>query len=134
MVVRLTTTGNLAVANDSNVAVFAGTQGTATYYSVKGLSHMKSCVYDTTGDLYAIGQLTSKKARVAVLLEGGRGFEDVTDSGGFVDIAGTNPSVHYSKPYLVLLAFSTYQHDSMLYDGYSGPARSPTIRGSGGSA
>jgi hypothetical protein len=66
------TTGNLAVANDSNVAVFAGTQGTATYYSVKGLSHMKSCVYDTTGDLYAIGQLTSKKARVAVLLEGGR--------------------------------------------------------------
>jgi hypothetical protein len=55
-------TGNLAVANDltseggpGNIAIYAGAQGTPTYYSNPAMYHYQSCAYDDVGNLFLAG-------------------------------------------------------------------------------
>jgi hypothetical protein len=73
------TTGNLAVANGENVAVFTGAQGTPTYYSVSGLYTVNSCAYDDQGNLAASGLADStSNLGLAMLWSGAKQFQTYT--------------------------------------------------------
>jgi hypothetical protein len=70
------TTGNLAVANGYNIAVFAGAQGTPTYYTISGLSNVNSCAYDNQGNLAASGIANStSNLGLAILWNGATQFQ-----------------------------------------------------------
>jgi hypothetical protein len=66
------TTGNLAVANGSNVAVYTHGQGTPTTYEVSDFLAI-DCAYDDSGDLFADGR-AYEDDEIAELPAGGESF------------------------------------------------------------
>lgn len=69
------TTGNLAVANGPNVAVYAPGQGTPTIYEASDVG-AKDCAYDNSGDLF-VGS-DDYVGKIAKLPAGGTSFSDIT--------------------------------------------------------
>jgi hypothetical protein len=68
------TTGNLAVANGSNVAVYPNAQGTPIVYEASDVG-ASDCAYDDSGDLFVDGHTYDTK--IAELPAGGSGFSDI---------------------------------------------------------
>jgi len=68
------TTGNLAVANGPNVAVFPQGQGTPTIYEASDVG-AEDCAYDDSGDLFVDGSYYDDK--IAELPAGGSSFSDI---------------------------------------------------------
>jgi len=68
------TTGNLAVANGSNVAVYPNAQGTPTIYEASDVGAL-DCAYDDSSDLFVDGDAYQNK--IAELPAGGTSFSDI---------------------------------------------------------
>jgi hypothetical protein len=68
------TTGNLAVANGENVAVYPDAQGTPTVYEASDVGAW-DCAYDDSGDLFVDGK--SYGYKIAELAAGGTSFSDI---------------------------------------------------------
>jgi hypothetical protein len=68
------TTGNLAVANGPNVAVYPQGQGAPTIYEASDVGAF-DCAYDGAGDLFVDGQ--SYNDKIAELPAGGTSFSDI---------------------------------------------------------
>lgn len=68
------TTGNLAVANGPNVAVYPQGQGTPTIYKASDVG-AEDCAYDDSGNLFADGSYYDDK--MAELPAGGSSFSDI---------------------------------------------------------
>lgn len=71
------TTGNLAVTNLRNVAIYPDAQGSPTSYSDPNIGEYEFCAYDKNGNLYVDGTTTD----VAVLPKGGDSFTDISFNG-----------------------------------------------------
>ena len=68
------TTGNLAVANAKDVAVYPGARGTPTVYEAPDVGAF-DCAYDDSGDLFVDGETYTDK--IAELPAGGTNFSDI---------------------------------------------------------
>ncbi len=68
------TTGNLAIANGPNVAVYAPGQGTPTIYEASDVGAY-DCAYDDSGDLFVDGPYYGDE--IAELPAGGMNFSDI---------------------------------------------------------
>jgi hypothetical protein len=68
------TTGNLAVANGYNVAVYPDAQGTPTIYEASDVGAW-DCAYNDSGDLFVDGY--TYQGKIAELPAGGTSFSDI---------------------------------------------------------
>jgi hypothetical protein len=68
------TTGNLAVANVKDVAVYPNARGTPTVYEASDVGAF-DCAYDDSGDLFVDGEAYNDK--IAELTAGGTSFSDI---------------------------------------------------------
>jgi hypothetical protein len=71
------TTGNLAVTNLGNVAIYPNAQGSPTFYSDPNIGEYEFCAYDKNGNLYVDGTTTD----VAELPKNGASFTDISFGG-----------------------------------------------------
>ena len=69
------TTGNLAVANYGNVAIYQRAQGTPTIYEASDVAAL-DCVYDASGNLFIDGN--SSQNKIAELPAGAHSFSDIS--------------------------------------------------------
>lgn len=66
------TSGNLAVVDDTAIAVFPNAQNPPTYYSASAYYYLQYAGYDNQGDLFSVGYLwSSGKDELAELPKGG---------------------------------------------------------------
>jgi hypothetical protein len=71
-------TGNLAVANFGDVAIFSNASGRPTIYSDADIFEVFACGYDDAGDLYVDGADHSLNFLVAELSKGSTAFSIIT--------------------------------------------------------
>jgi hypothetical protein len=111
------TTGNLAVANTNNVAIYEEARGTPTLYFDPDIYTMWSCAYDGSGDLFADGEISGE---VGEIPKGGSSFMTVTLNEDFLPL-----SMQWDGTYLAIVEDS--QH------GAVGPRRVARVSISGSS-
>jgi hypothetical protein len=83
------TTGNLAVANveiipsfyTSNLAVYSGATGSPALYTDPSFSSYNSATYDSSGNLYVLGNSGGSGYRFAELPKGGSSLANISISG-----------------------------------------------------
>lgn len=71
-------TGNLAVANGGNVAVFVGARGKPALYTDPSFKSFWFCGYDDKGNLFVDGLGNSRYFAFAELPKGAKSFTDIT--------------------------------------------------------
>ena len=85
-----TTTGNLAVANFSDqILVYPDAQGPPTTYTDQSVEYFWSCTYDSSGDLFAEGEVPASQSPILELPSGGQNIERISidsDLGGAGDM------------------------------------------------
>jgi hypothetical protein len=75
------TTGNLAVANSTNVEIFPPDSGSPLMYTTSQFTSYSFVDYDTSGNLYVDGSGSSSNLQLAELLKGGSTLTNITVSG-----------------------------------------------------
>jgi hypothetical protein len=78
------TTGNLAVTNPTDVAIYAGATGTPTTYSDPAIYTLWYCAYDSSGNLFADGETSGE---VGEIPEGGSSFTAVRLNEDFLPLS-----------------------------------------------
>ncbi len=92
--------GDLAVANQNDVAIFAGAHGQPTTYSDPDISQYYYCTYDANGNLFVDGDVAGK---IAELPHGSSSLSTILLSRSFYPL-----SMQWDGKYLALIELGTH--------------------------
>ena len=94
------TTGDLAVANSDDVAVFPDAQGTPTTYSDPDITQYYYCTYDASGNLFADGE---SAGMIAELPRGGSSLSTISLNNNFYPL-----SLQWDGTYISIVELGTH--------------------------
>jgi phage terminase large subunit-like protein len=75
------TTGNLAVTNAGNVAIYPSGESKPNYYTIPSFADISYCGYDDVGNLFVSGTYSRGQIALAELPKGSSNFTDINVSG-----------------------------------------------------